>query len=129
MAETHLKERHCDSLFLGVNSFSILRSDRSGSERGGFVFLIRNELNPVVLQSKSFGGRCEIMWVKIQTATESLDICGVYRSPASDNETNRQLNDNLSSMLSNRNSNVVLLGDFNFPTLHPDPQSCTCQIP
>jgi hypothetical protein len=94
----------------GYCLFSVHREKRGG----GVLLLIKNKLNPVLLQSDKIVN-IDSLFVELTTVGNKKLRLGIYyRPPAQSNETDNQIATNIDNNV-NTTREVVIMGDFNLP--------------
>ena len=114
-------ESHLDGSYSSAEVFPsnyiILRKDRL--EGAGGVFLCVNaSLN--VSEESELDVNAEIVWAKITLPRQdSIHLCSFYRPPDSSIDPILQLQTSLNSLISRSTEfpNIILMGDFNFPSI------------
>ena len=93
-------------------------------EGRGVLLLVRSDLNPSICDIPSNNTFQEAIFVDCKVCDiETLTIGIVYRSPNSTRENSEELN-NLISNASKINRNLVIVGDFNFPEISWELETC-----
>ena len=107
-----------------IDGYIMYRRDRKGEVgcRGGGVVMyvkdsLRSELNEVLTE----GPFQESIWCSVWIGERKMLIGTCYRSTASDSENNNKLLHLFENALNQRDSsNVLILGDFNYPQIDYD---------
>ena len=82
----------------------------------GICIYIREDLNSCESEIKA--DFKESLWVEIRESVVQKTLIGcVYRSPNSTEENNRDLNNFLSGLSNIKNTDLILMGDFNYPKI------------
>ena len=96
------------------NEYTVYRKDRVTAKGGGVFILVRSTI-PSSLEP-DLSTDCEIVWARINAAgSKALYIGAYYRSQTNDLYSLDQLDLSLNNLSLNKNRNIVLAGDFNFP--------------
>ena len=115
--ESHLGGQYYTAEVFPSN-FTVFRKDRV--EGGGGVFLcIKECLN--VTEQPELDVSAEFVWAKITLAKRNpIYICSFYRPPAPFIEPILYLQTSLNSLINQTNElpNIILTGDFNFPSIN-----------
>lgn len=122
ITETWLKPHTPDSTIISDSSFSIYRKDRLDSGGGGVCIVINNSV--VKVASVNIADRfkdLDITCIDIVNTSLPVRLIVGYRSPCSDSgadavQYTKHFIDGLMS-LCNVDASIVLVGDFNFPTI------------
>ncbi|MCG8046380.1 MAG: hypothetical protein JAY66_11960 [Candidatus Thiodiazotropha taylori] len=112
-------EHHDSEFFPSVLGYTPFREDRVTDTKGGGVFiLVKDSL--YATEQKQFKTNCEIIWIKLSiVAAKPLYIAAYYRPRESDVQGLEELRKSL-ELVSKKNGNIWILGDFNFPKLSWD---------
>ena len=95
--------------------FTVYRLDREIGRGGGVFIAVRADV--VSLREKDLETECEILWIKLNIASnKNLYIGAYYRSNATDNESRNSLAQSLAKLPHER-GHVWLAGDMNLPGL------------
>ena len=90
----------------------------------GVLLLVKNELNPSICDTLSNNNFQEAIFVECKLhEKDTLTIGIVYRSPNSTSDNSEKLND-LIKKASNECKNLVIMGDFNYPDISWETESC-----
>lgn len=105
------KLQECEIQLQGYTAFHNLET----GPRGVCIY-IRDTLNPN--ESEIRPDFEESVWVEIkEKATEKTLIGCVYRSPNGSDENNNKLNSFISEIGNKKQTNLILIGDFNYPKI------------
>ena len=95
--------------------FTVYRRDREIGRGGGVFVAVRADV--VSLREKDIETECEILWIKLNIASnKNLYIGAYYRSNATDDQSLNSLAQSLAKLPRDR-SHVWLAGDMNLPGL------------
>jgi len=99
---------------IGINGFNCFYDEEC---KRGVAIYVRNSINAMRVHIDSLFN--EHLWIKCNVSrTDKLRIGAIYRSPNSCEENNKALNELFSEKLTATDySHVVVLGDFNFPSI------------
>jgi len=116
--ESHLNNSfHLSEIF--PDSYNVFRKDRV--EGGGVFICVRKNL--VAADQPTLDVQAELLWIKLSFSNQTpIYICSFYRPPNSDLYPVEQLNISLAKLKNSTNStnaqtNIVLMGDINFPSI------------
>ena len=114
--ESHL-DRSYYSAEIFPNNYTVLRKDRI--EGAGGVFLcINGSLS--VFEEPELDVNAEIVWAKITLPKRnSIHLCSFYRPPDLSTDPILQLQSSLNNLISRSTEfpTIILMGDFNFPSI------------
>ena len=111
--ETFLSDKFLDSQLIWDSQFSIFRRDRVGRTGGGVALFIRTNLSPAPVSVPS---GLEIVACEIKTKTNIIRVISAYRPPNANFNYTTDFCDCL-SRLCDISHPIILVGDFNYPTL------------
>ncbi len=121
--ETFLTSRDPDSLILaGTNDYALYRCDRLTGRGGGVALCCRHRTGPVHVQIPSPYAVCECVAVDLCSVLSYRIICA-YRPPNATTEDSLLLYE-LLTWLTNCERPVVVLGDFNLPSIEWSMHRC-----
>lgn len=108
--------QHITDAELAVPGFNMFRGDRRDRQGGGVLLYVRTSMQAI--QVESLGSFEESVWCTISTGQEKLLVGICYRSPTSSAlNNNRLLLDIREAMRLRGNQHLLLMGDFNYPTV------------
>jgi len=114
-------ESHLDQSFytseIFPDAYDVFRKDRTLGGGGVFV-CIKKQLQG--LEEPSLNVQAELIWVKLTPLNQSpIHICTFYHPPTSDSHPLDQLHLSLTNLLNQSKTlpNILLMGDFNFPSI------------
>ena len=113
--ESWLTPNHLDSKFFPKSmGFTPFRRDRESGTSGGGVFVLVKD-SFIVSEQKQLKTECEIVWVKIEMATNKpLYVAAYYKPKDGDTKSAAELKRSLE--LANSLKGIFwLMGDFNYP--------------
>ena len=121
VTESWLNE-HTDTE-IELNGYTHFRQDRSTQRGGGVILYSRNTLKPIHVSGwNSTSSACETVWcsVRLRGQMSIVLIVGcVYRPPNCSIADSKSLLHDLSKFCSSHsNSDVLLMGDFNYPNIN-----------
>jgi hypothetical protein len=123
ITETWLTETFPDALLCNQSEYYMLRCDRKTGERGGGVACyVKNCIKVSLIEQKEFE-TLETISFDTYFDKHSYRFCCIY-SPPSYKEDNKQRIYQLIDSICSSNHPVIILGDFNEPTINwqnPDP--------
>ena len=95
------------------DSFDAVRKDRASDAHGGVFIAFKDDL--LCTETPELDTNCEIIWCKLNIiGCRTLNLGSFYRPPDKiDNEYLEEFNSSLSRIMSNRNTHVLVGGDFN----------------
>ena len=113
--ETHLDASIKDTEYL-PDSYKALRRDRN-KDGGGILIAVRDDIQ--ITAVPELQTNCEILWAKICTpGKSSLHLCVFYRPDVSDKKGlegfQHSVKESIPKLIK---SNIIIAGDFNFPSL------------
>ena len=98
------------------NGYQLFRKDRSTGKRGGGVLLAVKDS----ISTEPFNFNCESMElssVVIKSLSKRVLIAVCYRPPNADSDFLHNLNSFIEFAIKSNLKDIILLGDFNFPTI------------
>lgn len=107
---------------------SVFRCDRKDRLGGGTALYISNELRNSSFNDPTLNAHPESLWVRIKGVNRDLLIGVIYRPPNSSQDSDEVLMNSLSRVNSLHHMQVVIMGDFNLPTLTVTPVAVTTSI-
>jgi len=101
---------------LCIEGYTMFRKDRSIFKGGGLILYVSHNVSASIHDKLMNNNFEESSWCNVELQQKRLRIGLCYRSPSSDAENDRQLQD-LMEEAANRAGmhHVIILGDFNFP--------------
>lgn len=119
--ETWLNSNHTDAM-LSIPNYQIIRRDTAKHGHTGIAVYIHNTLHPFIKRRTDLESmEIESIWLEIKCSKSSpLLLAYVYRHPDS---KDKWLDDFVQMMtkVPIKNRNILILGDFNFNMLKPQP--------
>lgn len=112
--------QECELKIDGLTSFHNLEA-----EKRGILIQVKDSLKPTKIEAFS---NCfqEALFVNcIFNNNETLTLGLVYRSPNSCDENNAKLNELLIMVAESNQTNLLILGDFNFKEINWETETCT----
>ena len=107
-----------------TDSFDIYRVDREGkTQGGGTALLVRKALPHLQLDSRVCTHSIQMCAVSILSNTNRVTIVSVYRSPGANHDEDAQLIIALEQLVKSQQK-VMIVGDFNFPGIGWDAETC-----
>jgi len=117
VVETHLTS-YVNDAEISLDGFNLFRQDRQGRVGGGLALYISNRWKSSLCTDMMQQGFNESLWCTVSTNQGSLLIGLFYRSPTSDIINNARLLTLLDSAANNhRCGNIMIMGDFNYPSI------------
>lgn len=118
LSETWLTTSVPNSI-INLTGYSLYRGDREGNRRGGGVciFLKRAFFKNYKIThiNKGIDG-IESVWLQLVSSSFNFTLVGIYRPPNCSSVADQQIINNLEEASTFYN-NLVVIGDFNFPTV------------
>ncbi|KAF4514234.1 UNVERIFIED_CONTAM: hypothetical protein B566_EDAN019511 [Ephemera danica] len=98
---------------------SIYRKDRTdGRAGGGVAVYLPEDLTVTILDSAPWSALPDSLWCSFRNDSTTTTLLGiVYRPPNPSAEADEVLLSALNALTNTRNSNILILGDFNLPQL------------
>ena len=115
------KDTHPDDIHFVIKGFNTIKNNKGR----GLCLFVKEGLDVIRLPEIEHIFETSI-FCKIKTKSESFTAGIVYRSPSS-NELNEKLFDQInqiSAQLKHVNDNLLIMGDFNFPEIDWDSETC-----
>jgi endonuclease/exonuclease/phosphatase family metal-dependent hydrolase len=127
VALTEVKPKNCryelqspEIQLQGYNCFNNLT--RGGR---GVALYVKENINATGVDDLNDHAFEDCVWCKIRLETQKVALIGcVYRSPNSDDGKNEDMTDLLGLASRTRKDHVLVMGDFNFPTIDWTNNSC-----
>ncbi|KAF4531149.1 hypothetical protein B566_EDAN019185, partial [Ephemera danica] len=108
--------RDCE---VAIQGMTLLRRDREGGRGGGVALYLPETETVSVLDSAPWTDLPESLWCTIRPDRSSLCLLGiVYRAPNSSSHADEALLRILSTIGNSKFNSVLIMGDFNLPTLN-----------
>jgi hypothetical protein len=126
ITETWLNEAYEN--VINIPGYTVIRKDRTNAYanehhrcRGGGVLLFARDSLKAIEIDKHHDSNCDTVWCSITLGgnKEKYTIGCIYRTPSSSRDDTEILCEHIRSLCSSmEKTNIVILGDFNFPTIN-----------
>jgi len=117
VVETHVGGSIHDAE-ISLDGYKLYRLDRQGRQGGGLALYVSNRWKSCLCADMMQQGFNESLWCTVSTNQGSLLVGVCYRCPTSDGINNGKLLDLLDLAADYRRcSNVMIMGDFNYPSI------------
>ncbi|KAF4530864.1 hypothetical protein B566_EDAN018898 [Ephemera danica] len=119
IVETWLNPDICDQE-IHLLGYTLYRKDRQTGIGGGIMAYIKDGLKASLHRDMTLSDSTDSLWISIVTSAQNhrITLGIVYRSPSADSESSSRINTAIRRACELNHSSVVVLGDFNYPTIN-----------
>lgn len=103
-----------------IDGYSFFLYQRSGKVGGGVALYVRSNMQSVLMSDFKTNQDVESVWVDIFLNDKSYRVGAFYRPPNQSQELDVEMVKEIETACCNREKDLVIMGDFNFPNIHWD---------